>query len=55
MLVFGIGYRRKVVNSLEQKIVNENVFETMQAEHYPLGLRDSHDVEESSEDRSYDY
>ena len=34
-------------------MANRNVFETMQAELYPL--HDSHDVEESSEDGSYDY
>ena len=34
-------------------MANRNVFETMLAELCPL--RDSHDVEESSDDGSYDY
>ena len=34
-------------------MANRNVFETTQAELYPLN--DSYDVEESSEDGCYDY
>ena len=43
----------RVVDSFEQKMANRMVFETMLAELYPLP--DSHDVEESSENGSYDH